>query len=398
MSELDHLGYAPMFLGVETQGWNIDQFVSVAKYCKSVGLTSLLIKIADGSALWYGNLGGWTHVLDTIESVGGMKTVPYTYSYGKKYNALQAEINILIDAMHRRGIVIADMESEWNGQTAWASIMAQELAPIPGLFGVSTWADPSIQNWHGVLTTLRPCVNFWMPQVYSDFLAKMYQEEFSHYKLPTYPTLNLGQDAGPNNVLATANAAKSGCISFWEYQGLAGYLNTVKTIIATLKKQQEDNMIYQQLQIADVGNFFDEVAQGWQLKKDTSIILGGAHLNYYRWNSGISDLGLPRTNEMQVDPTNHPECVVVIYERGVTIFDPNYVYDHPPVFPFQPEKRVYPVKIDSGIGQQLIASSLMKPLQDQVAALTKQLQQSNAAILTQALTSIQAMAAHALGQ
>lgn len=233
------LGAMPLFLGIETQDpakWPLARFTQAANEAKALGVTSLLIKIADGGLpLWYSSIGGWQKVLDTVKATG-IGAIPYTYCYGDKFDAISTEIAYLINAMKYSGIVIANMEKEFNDQVAWAQRIAGAMQPVPGLFGVCSWANPLGQNWGGVLQALAPAANFLMPQVYSDYLAGIYQAQHAPYKLPVYPVLLLGTLTGTtNNPVAIAQASKSPVVGFWEYQDIGKYPNVIGKIATMLK-------------------------------------------------------------------------------------------------------------------------------------------------------------------
>lgn len=229
---MQQLGSLALFLGTETATWTIAQFQQAAQTAKSMGFTSLLVKIADGANIFYGNIGGWKSALQAVSAI--LPAIPYTYCYGNTYGALQAEIAILQQAMQYSGIVVADMEVQYNGQVIWAQQVCTAMKPVAGVFGVTTWADPSQQNWTGVLTALAPCVNFWMPQAYTDVLAGAYQQEYQPYGLPVYPVLYLGTDFGTNNLLQNVLSANSKTIAFWEYQSLAAYSAVIGKIVSSL--------------------------------------------------------------------------------------------------------------------------------------------------------------------
>jgi hypothetical protein len=235
IQNIQQLGTVVLFCGTETANWSLDQFKQAANNARSMGISALLVKVADGGNLWYSAIGGWKTVLDTINQ-SGIVAIPYTYSYGNRFGAITSEIAILSDAMRYTGIVVADLEVEWNGQVGWAQQMSAALSPIPGLFGVTTWADPQLQNWNGVLAALKPCVNFWLPQVYSDYLAAGYHAQFDPLQLPYFPVLNLGSDVGPNNIMGIAQNAHSPLIALWEYQSVAAYASTVKAIVALFQQ------------------------------------------------------------------------------------------------------------------------------------------------------------------
>lgn len=222
-----------LFIGVESQGWTLRQFQDAARKAKALGISTLLVKIADGVNVWYDHIGGWEHVLETIEAQG-ILPVPYTYNYGDKFRGLQSEIAILKDVMSTEGIVVADMEAEWNDQVSWANTVANALKGHSGIFGVTTWADPNLQNWQGVLQALNPCVDVWMPQVYTDFLASVYKQQFAG--LSVVPVFGLGTDFGSNDVVRHAKDAQSQAIALWEYQAAIGaYADIVKEIVGMSK-------------------------------------------------------------------------------------------------------------------------------------------------------------------
>ncbi len=218
----------PLFVGVESQGWPLSNFGQAAKTAKSLGFSALIIKIADGTNVWYSALGGWQKVLAAV-TAAGLKAVPYCYCYGDAHGGLSSEISILVDTMKKAGIVIADMEVEYNGQPSWAKSVCAAMRPVPGVFGVTTWADPVQQNWQSVMIALAPCVNFWMPQVYSNNLASMYKAQYAA-RMPVYPVLNLGTDFGPNDILGTAKAAQCPIIALWEYSKTGLYAQVIKAI------------------------------------------------------------------------------------------------------------------------------------------------------------------------
>lgn len=233
MSGEDRLGALPLFLGVETQYWNLAQFQQATQAAKAVGVTSLLVKVADGTAEWYGGINGRQQVLNAIIQAG-LPAIPYTYCYGDSFGGLSGEIALLASIMQQNGVVIADMEAEYNGQVGWAQTVCNTLKTVSGVFGVTTWADPNLQDWQGVLSALAPCTDFFLPQVYSNFLASVYQAQFALYGKPFYPVLNLGLDFGANDPLQIAIASKKTVIGFWEYQEAIGSYSGVVRQIAQL--------------------------------------------------------------------------------------------------------------------------------------------------------------------
>ena len=235
IQNIHQLGPVALFLGIETETWSLAQFQQAAAAAKALGISSLLIKIADGGKPpWYGSLGGWKAVLSAVNQTG-ILAIPYTFCYGDLFGALDAEISTLIAAMEYCGLVVADIEATWGGHSDWAQRMSAALGPVPGLFGVTTLADPlpPMQNLGVVLNALKPSTNFWLPQVYSDYLGSVYHAQFDPLQLPYFPVLNLGTDFGSNDVMQIAQNAKSPVIVLWEYQAAIGaYANTVKSLVA----------------------------------------------------------------------------------------------------------------------------------------------------------------------
>jgi hypothetical protein len=219
-----------LFIGVESQNWTLSQFQAATNNARLLGITAVIVKIADGTTQWYSGIGGWSSVLAAIKAEGIMP-IPYTYCYGDTFGGLSGEIAILKAVMSTAGIVVADMEVQWNGQVGWAQTLAAQLSSAPGIFAVTTWADPNLQNWQGVIQALKPCVDFWLPQVYTDYLASVYLAQFAG--LAVVPVLSLGTDFGPNNTIQHAQNAKTPAIALWEYQAAIGsYTSIVKEIVA----------------------------------------------------------------------------------------------------------------------------------------------------------------------
>jgi hypothetical protein len=362
---IEQLGTSPLFLGVETGNWTLADFETAARNAHALGCTSLLVKIADGGNLWHSGIGGWQKVLDTVSSTG-VRGIPYMYNYGDKFNAIQTEIGILTAAMQHSGIAIADMEVEMNDETKWGTVYADALKPIKGIFGVTTWADPELQNWHGVLAALAPAVNFWLPQVYSDYLASVYHAQFDPYGLPYYPVLNLGTDAGANNIVQIAKESNSPVVGFWEYEPAIGaYAVTVKEIVAMSKAKLPAAQPAQPepapkpatpvqtgetaMNIKDpfAAQYFQEVNPGeWYCPTTKQRIIGDV-LKFY-----LKVYGAPRLplSPEQTDVVAGKNFKWQHCEAGVIIFDPDHVHDRPT------NDACYLEKLDSPIVRALLQS------------------------------------------
>jgi hypothetical protein len=375
----DRLGHVPLWTGNETARWSLSDFHNAAVTARGLGCTCLIIKIADGTNVWYGGLGGWQKALDAVQNAN-LHAVAYTYCYGDKFHALGDEIKILADAMRARGIVIADMESEFDGQNGWANTVCNVLKPVPGIFGVTTWANPNGHRWQGVLSALAPCSNFWMPQVYTDYLAGLYHQQYRPYKVPYFPILHMGEEYGANHQVATARAAGTPIISIWEYQPAtsshAGIVRQIAAIFGGPHPQPQEEEVYHNLSIQEQDAWFKQTTSGkddtWTCKQNTHTV-GGAILKYFRQNGGVAIHGLPETSEWQVDKDHHPEVVDQRFQRSVLRFDPHNIFDRPVTDSKQPEKRVYPVKLMDKEVFNSLAGPQISDLQKQIDALKKEL-------------------------
>lgn len=368
---IEQLGAYPLFLGVETSAWSLADFIQAAHNAKALGCTSLLVKIADGGNIWYANGVGWQKVLDTINAQG-IRAIPYTYCYGDKFGAIQTEIAILQAAMRYAGIVIADMEEEFNGQDGWAATVTNALQPVPGIFGVTTWADPNLQDWNGVLTALKPCVNFWLPQVYSDYLASVYHTQYDPSGIPYYPILNLGTDAGPNDPVAIARTANSPIVGFWEYTPAMGAYNAiVKQII------KEHGVIM-------------PIPNGWHYDANSNTLTPPNSKFVVTGNFAKKILSLPSWDANNVPIENAvqvPQCEVHVHppQSGIRqLFSEAEMLDIP--------SRNY---IGLGaIGYEVAACyNLIASLETQIAALKAQL--SAVPLVAEVVTPLQALLANA---
>lgn len=234
------IGRVVVFLGVETYSWSIAQFQQAARYVRSLGVDSLAVKMADGSGIWYGRIGGAAAVRSAILAEG-CGCIPYAYGYGDKFGALQGEINVLQELMRiGDGCVCLDIEAEYNGQVGWAQRVCEEMRPVKGLLYLTSWADPDYQNWDGVTRALAPCVNAWVPQQYTIWLAGQESELVRLGETNIEPAIMLSSDFGPNDPLGIARTAVQhghSSVWLWEYANIAGNPGLVRNIVAALGGQ-----------------------------------------------------------------------------------------------------------------------------------------------------------------
>lgn len=208
---------AGLQIGIESFSWTLAQFTAAAERAKTLGIDTLLVKIADGTEVWYANLGGgdaWQGVWNVLGAIRaeGVQVLPYFFSYGNQFGAFQGEVNLANYVLSKGYEVCLDMERAWNGQEVLAGQLVSGLdAPV----WVSTWADPAIQNWTKVLQALAPKTRAFLPQVYTPFLAGVWQQQYSAAGIPTsqvVPTIN-------DQTLSVAGGRAA--ITLWEFQQLS---------------------------------------------------------------------------------------------------------------------------------------------------------------------------------
>jgi hypothetical protein len=264
-------GQRSLFLGITSFNWSPAQFQDVARFARSHGVDSLLVKVADGTNVWYGGMSGWHDRRNAILAEG-VGAIPYMFSYGNKFGALDDEIDIMIAHLRDNSIMCADMEGEWDGQAQWAQHLTSRVSQVPGTFLVSTWADPSLHAWQGVIRALAPATTVFMPQQYNNYLATFWAEFAANGATWLQPTVQLTQDFGANDPVAIArNAHDQGhtAISVWYYEAAAANPGLLDAVYATFPKGPSP-MIEQAAQ--DTWN-------------STAFLFGGTPLDY---NTGIA--------------------------------------------------------------------------------------------------------------
>jgi hypothetical protein len=317
-----------LFLGTYTQNWALQDFSTASSFAFAHSIDTLLVKVADGTFSWYGGVEGYKNIRNTIMGEG-ILCIPYIYSYGNTYGALSSEIALLKDYQGIDGVVCADMETEWNGQTGWAATLNSAMTGS-GRFLISTWADPDLQNWQGLLSALDSCVTAYMPQQYDDFLASCWTQ-FGGRALQ--PSLSMTSEFGQNDPVAIAQQASSqNCeaISIWHYQTAVSNPTLLDQIIAAFPKGG-DFMPYTP-QSADFSKYFTAVDSDHWTARTGFVVQFGIKAFYQtlsRDGDSLPIVGLPLSNEVytKVSGTN---IVVQKYERAYIVYDHTHVLDSQP--------------------------------------------------------------------
>lgn len=236
-----------LFIGVDSASWTLAQFASCAQFAKNSGVDSVLLKVADGTNVWYGGMDGY-HTRKSIFTSYGVGTIPYTYSYCTQFSALDSEIDILINFMQDGGVVCMDAETEWNGQVAAAQHFTLRMRPVPGKLLVTTWADPQWQNWLGVLGALLPCVDGWMPQVYSSQLEGLLLSVIPSFGclIPTVSVLPISATVpnDPVGIAGRAYASGDAALAVWHYDTASQNVSLFLDVLSAFPKKGGNVPVY----------------------------------------------------------------------------------------------------------------------------------------------------------
>lgn len=204
-----------LFIGTESFKWGPANFDPPIALCKKYRITGLLVKAYEiTQGLWYGGMSGFDAIYKHITGAG-LECVPYGFFYGGA--GLPSEANIGLLFMQKYGRFCMDSESAFDGQSAWGQKLASIWSGHPGELWVSTWANPADHKWLGIIEALRPHVQVWMPQVYSDKLAGMALAQWPKVQ-SIQPTVGIVGDGDVNAGALHVNMFGGTDLSIWEYQ------------------------------------------------------------------------------------------------------------------------------------------------------------------------------------
>lgn len=225
------LGRIGIFFGVDTYSWTTAQWQNAVQFCVDHRINFAIIKVFEiTQGEWYS--GGFASIAKLFTDKG-VQVLPYGFLYGG--SGLQWEIGMLEKYEAAYGVVCADMEGQWWwNNPADGATLANALSKQSGLFFGSIPADPSANSFQPMSKTMMA-----MPMSYDDSLVAATNADMAQVGgMPVYPTLDLSNEFGPNNVLANARwAAGFDQVSLW-YYGFAvqnpTLLDQVVTIIGSL--------------------------------------------------------------------------------------------------------------------------------------------------------------------
>lgn len=239
------MGRVVLFYANEAKGADAGQLAAVARQARACGVDTICVKRADGGIRWYANLMQIEAEYKAV-TAQGVGYVPFTFEYGPRFGFQQidAEVAILLElteataqARGGEGFVIGDKEDGYNNQAAAAQHFADLIINKPGLYGLTTWADPDQQGWDGVVRALLPVVNGWIPQAYNTWLGAQLGEDIRLGELNIQPAIDLSQEFGANNQYAIASQAKGrgeSAIWLWEYSLMQAQRQLTQSLAALM--------------------------------------------------------------------------------------------------------------------------------------------------------------------
>jgi hypothetical protein len=327
-----------LFLGISTYSWSLDQFRQAAQFAKQHDVDCLLVKVADGGNIWF-SIDGWHSIKNAINAEG-VGAIPYAYCYGNKFGAINTEIEIMRSYLNDGGIFCADMEEEYNGRVDWANLVCSKLQGTQGCFMVSTWADPSLQNWQGVIAALAPCTTVFMPQQYNNYLATFWGEFGANGATWLQPTVDLTQEFGANDPVAISGAAAGQghtAISVWSYDTAVANPGLLDAVYAAFPKtsggtQPVNNTTYGPGS-PDFDQWFTANDDNHWTSKQTGAVIQYGNLGLYRTltlTGYLPVIGLPTENEQYHTTPDNYSYSTQRFERATIVYDPQNKLDNQP--------------------------------------------------------------------
>src|SRR5260221_3306052 len=246
------VGPVSLFLGIEVYDqatdtwWSEAQFQRVIDFCKIHHITTLFVKFfevgskaGDAQGIWYRGATTAMALYDFLQAQ--INVIPYGFLYGDTYGSLATEIATASFFLKTTGKLCLDMEgSYWTGLKGGmrAREIAAALVPVPGKVWLSYPADYQDNNQSAMVSGIAPCVNVYMPMVYSDYLNTTWQAGGGSCK---QPTIDLSNEFGPNNQLAIVQGMKEqglSAISLWEWAFAQANPGLVDQIGTEMRTQQ----------------------------------------------------------------------------------------------------------------------------------------------------------------
>lgn len=168
-----------LFVGNASEHVDQAQLVTICTKARALSYDHVALKVLEGSIVWHdiATCKQFTQVAKEYE----ISLICWGYSYGDSLGAGAEEIALYTEYLHELGVFMLDCEDQYEGHPEYAAALNEALLPIPGYLYVTTFADPHETEWANVRTALRPCVNMWVPQVYTQWLEAHWENEWVGY-------------------------------------------------------------------------------------------------------------------------------------------------------------------------------------------------------------------------
>ena len=161
-------------------------------------------KVADGTQHWYPDAASML-MLKEVAAGHGLVCAPYMYCYGNHYGALAAEATLAAQLGALFGIIILDIEVEWNDQKQWAidygRVLDAEIARLgkPVEIYPDLFPNPAVQSTPYEEILAWKHVRGWRPMVYFSVWETLSKQDTAQqaydYVEPMWQALNARLEA-----------------------------------------------------------------------------------------------------------------------------------------------------------------------------------------------------------
>ncbi len=175
------------FIGLESRPWSLTDFTMAAHTILQNGYDTVVWKAGEGqSNLWYSDTD--FHARHTLFQQAGLHSIPYVFLYGNSQGSdVASEAKLCNHILSLSGEICLDMEAGFDGKPQDAHTLVQ-LLDKGKIIHMSTWANIIDHAWVEVLAALTPIATSVWPQVYTSYLASVWQAQYASITLPIYPT------------------------------------------------------------------------------------------------------------------------------------------------------------------------------------------------------------------
>ena len=241
-------GKTVLFIGNECANWSVDDFVAAAHRAQTLGIDTISPKRANGTERWYHNPAQLQAEYQAVHAVG-VGYLPFAFCYGPRFGLpfIDAECAILREMQAAiaqveptgTGFVCADLEAEWDNNPSAAARFCANMHASTGLLYLTTWANPLQHGWAEMVRLLNPCVDAWLPQQYTDWLAAQHTQ-FNDLGVSTLqPVVDLVAEFGANHPVDIARTAvNQGCATvwLWEYVPALADRQLTRSVVAAIRQ------------------------------------------------------------------------------------------------------------------------------------------------------------------